>query len=160
MKTFFSVGSLLVGLVCSCGSWAADMHLKLSDSSGASQVVSCPDSRCVLSGLATGSYQVQVCDAQGRAVSSSAALSYSIVSPRDAASGLPTGKRTHRPLAVSKGLDKSSPQLFSLVIPEAGASVSIQPVSATSEAPGATASGKVGGAGAGKVSLQDMSISR
>lgn len=30
---------------------------------------------------------------------------------RDAASGLPTGKRRHKPLTVSKELDKSSPKL-------------------------------------------------
>lgn len=35
----------------------------------------------------------------------------SIVSPRDAASGLPTGKRQHKPLVINKELDKSSPIL-------------------------------------------------
>jgi hypothetical protein len=33
----------------------------------------------------------------------------SIVSPRDAASGLPTGKRMHKPMVITKELDKSSP---------------------------------------------------
>ena len=32
-----------------------------------------------------------------------------IVSPRDAASGLPTGKRMHKPFVITKELDKSSP---------------------------------------------------
>jgi len=32
-----------------------------------------------------------------------------IVSPRDAASGLPTGKRMHKPFTITKELDKSSP---------------------------------------------------
>jgi type VI secretion system secreted protein Hcp len=41
-------------------------------------------------------------------------LSYthSIVSPRDPASGLPTGKRQHKPLVITKELDKSTPLLY------------------------------------------------
>ncbi|MCB2047736.1 MAG: type VI secretion system tube protein Hcp [Novosphingobium sp.] len=31
--------------------------------------------------------------------------------PRDAASGLPTGKRQHKPMTVTKEVDKSSPML-------------------------------------------------
>jgi len=34
-----------------------------------------------------------------------------IVSPRDAASGLPTGKRMHKPFVITKELDKSSPSM-------------------------------------------------
>jgi type VI secretion system secreted protein Hcp len=40
------------------------------------------------------------------------ALSHSIISPRDAASGLPTGTRMHKPLVITKELDKSSPLLY------------------------------------------------
>jgi type VI secretion system secreted protein Hcp len=40
------------------------------------------------------------------------AVSHEIVSPRDAASGLPTGKRQHKPLTITKDLDRSSPQLY------------------------------------------------
>ncbi len=39
---------------------------------------------------------------------SSADNSVSIVSPRDPASGLPTGKRMHKPFVITKELDKSS----------------------------------------------------
>jgi type VI secretion system secreted protein Hcp len=39
-------------------------------------------------------------------------LSHEIVSPRDAASGLPTGKRQHKPLTITKRIDKSSPVLL------------------------------------------------
>lgn len=35
-----------------------------------------------------------------------------IVSPRDAASGLPTGKRQHKPVTIVKELDKSTPLLM------------------------------------------------
>ncbi|MEZ4428935.1 MAG: type VI secretion system tube protein TssD [Nannocystaceae bacterium] len=44
------------------------------------------------------------------------AVSHSIVSPRDAASGLPTGKRQHKPIVITKELDKSSPLLLSALV--------------------------------------------
>ena len=43
-------------------------------------------------------------------------LSHEIVSPRDAASGLPTGKRQHKPLTIRKELDKSTPKLLMAMI--------------------------------------------
>jgi len=43
------------------------------------------------------------------------AVSHEIVSPRDAASGLPTGKRMHKPLVITKELDKSSPLLYNVL---------------------------------------------
>src|SRR5215212_8186970 len=43
------------------------------------------------------------------------ALSHEIVSPRDAASGLPTGKRMHKPFVITKELDRSSPLLYNLL---------------------------------------------
>src|SRR4051794_22487380 len=39
-------------------------------------------------------------------------LSHEIVSPRDPASGLPTGKRMHKPFVITKEMDKSSPLLL------------------------------------------------
>jgi type VI secretion system secreted protein Hcp len=42
-------------------------------------------------------------------------FSHEIVSPRDAASGLPTGKIQHKPLVIRKQIDKSSP-LLALVL--------------------------------------------
>ena len=44
------------------------------------------------------------------------AVSHSIVSPRDAASGLPTGKRMHKPFVITKELDKSTPLLFNVLV--------------------------------------------
>jgi type VI secretion system secreted protein Hcp len=44
------------------------------------------------------------------------AVSHEIVSPRDAASGLPTGKRQHKPLVLTKEIDKSSPLLFNSLV--------------------------------------------
>ena len=44
------------------------------------------------------------------------AVSHEIVSPRDSASGLPTGKRQHKPLVITKELDKSSPLLYNVLV--------------------------------------------
>ena len=43
------------------------------------------------------------------------AYNHEVVSPRDAASGLPTGKRQHKPLTISKEIDKSSPLLMNVL---------------------------------------------
>jgi type VI secretion system secreted protein Hcp len=44
------------------------------------------------------------------------AISHEIVSPRDASSGLPTGKRQHKPLVITKELDKTSPLFLNALI--------------------------------------------
>lgn len=44
------------------------------------------------------------------------AVSHAIVSPRDPASGLPTGKRQHKPLVITKELDMSSPLLWNVLV--------------------------------------------
>jgi len=40
---------------------------------------------------------------------------HEIVSPRDPASGRPTGKRVHKPFVITKLLDRSSPLLYSVL---------------------------------------------
>src|SRR5437870_874336 len=47
-------------------------------------------------------------------------LHHSIISPRDEASGLPTGRRKHSAFTVIKGLDKSSPQLYQMLVTNEG----------------------------------------
>ncbi len=42
-------------------------------------------------------------------------VSHEIVSPRDAASGLPTGKRQHKPLTITKEIDQSTPLLMKAI---------------------------------------------
>jgi len=44
------------------------------------------------------------------------AVSHEILSPRDPASGLPTGKRMHKPLVITKELDRSSPLLYNVLV--------------------------------------------
>ena len=44
------------------------------------------------------------------------AVSHGVVSPRDAASGLPTGKRQHKPIVLTIPLDKAAPLLENLLV--------------------------------------------
>ncbi len=43
------------------------------------------------------------------------AFDHEVVSPRDAASGLPTGKRQHKPLTITKEIDESTPVLMNVL---------------------------------------------
>ena len=43
-------------------------------------------------------------------------FSHSILSPRDPASGLPTGKRQHQAMVILKEIDKSSPLLWNALV--------------------------------------------
>ena len=40
------------------------------------------------------------------------AFQHSIVSPHDTATGLPTGKRSHRPMSITKATDKATTHLY------------------------------------------------
>jgi type VI secretion system secreted protein Hcp len=44
------------------------------------------------------------------------AVNHEIVCPRDPASGIPTGKRVHKPLLITKELDRSTPLLFNVLV--------------------------------------------
>ncbi len=44
------------------------------------------------------------------------AVSHEIVSPRDAASGLPSGKRQHKPFVITKELDRSTPVIANALV--------------------------------------------
>ncbi len=69
-------------------------------------------------------------------------IAYTIVSPRDAATGLATGKRIHGPLDVVGKVDKSSPLLFKKLAENADlASVKVHCWSAVTLAEGASSGG-------------------
>lgn len=77
-----------------------------------------------------------------------------VKSSRDAASGLATGKRQHKPMTVTKEYDKSSPMLAKSVSSSSSASSGI-----AIDEPGVH---KVSnsGQGAGKVNVQDISFTK
>ena len=44
------------------------------------------------------------------------AVSHEVVSPRDSESGLATGKRMHKPLVITKELDRATPLLYNSLV--------------------------------------------
>lgn len=44
------------------------------------------------------------------------ACEHEVISPRDAASGLPTGKRQHKPITITKEIDQASPLLMNAMV--------------------------------------------
>jgi type VI secretion system secreted protein Hcp len=44
------------------------------------------------------------------------AVSHEILSPRDPASGLPAGRRMHKPIVITKELDQSTPVLYGMLV--------------------------------------------
>ena len=65
--------------------------------------------------LKAGTYNIQFVDATGRTFPLASGASVTITSkPRDAATGMPSGKRSHQPIKITKEIDKSSPLNFTL----------------------------------------------
>lgn len=127
MKLFTFRLLALVGMLCllpAMASAASDMFLKIKGVKGEARIVACPGGVCVVDGLAPGKYSVEVCDAKGNVIPTDLALGYDVVSPRDAASGLPTGRRQHKPIRISSQSGGSPTNVIEVT--EAGAQVSIQ----------------------------------
>ena len=99
---------------------ASDLFLQLKGVKGETRVVACPNGACVVSGLAAGQYSVLVCDAQGAVTPTDIALDYTLVSPRDAASGQASGKRMHKPLTITKEWGRGAKPANEFAINEPG----------------------------------------
>lgn len=110
--------SIFLGV--SASSFAADFFLKFTNAAGESKIVSCPNGTCAVSDLAVGEYKVEQTDKEGKPVSNPLVLEHQVKSPRDAASGLATGKRQHKPLMTD------TTGSFSVSITEASSMVSVQ----------------------------------
>lgn len=104
---------------------ASDYYLKIEGVKGESRIVHCSDGACVVGQLAPGSYRVLVCDAQGKIIPSEARFEYTVVAPRDRASGMASGKRMHKPMTITKEWGRSAAPTNNLSIDEPGAQVVI-----------------------------------
>lgn len=112
----------LATTVFSVSSFAAlNSYLQIKSSKGVTQTVTCPEGTCTVSNLAADTYSVTVVDAQSKPVSLDAVkYTCDVSAPRDAASGLATGKRMHKPFHISKEMRTSE-----LVVTQDQSSVSI-----------------------------------
>ena len=112
-------------LVPAFASAATDMFLQIKGVKGEARVVACPGGACVVTDLGPGKYSVLVCDAQGRVIPTDIALDYTVVSPRDAASGQASGKRMHKPLMLTKEWGRSAKPTNEIAIDEPGVQLAI-----------------------------------
>ena len=69
-----------------------------------------------LTGETQGEIQGEVTQAGREGTMEIYGWSHEVTSPRDAASGLPTGKRQHKPLTITKPVGKSSPLLMKALV--------------------------------------------
>lgn len=104
---------------------ASDMYLKLDGVKGESHIVKCTNGACVAPPLKVGAYTVQVCDATGKVSMQDISLMYSVVSPRDSASGMASGKRMHKPLILTMELNRGAVPSNVITIAESGSQVAI-----------------------------------
>lgn len=108
MKKYLISFAVVATLISSASFAALNSYLQIKGSKGSSQIVSCPNGVCAVPSLIADTYTVSVVDAQGKPATVSDAMSCNVKSPRDAASGLATGKRMHKPFVITKELDASS----------------------------------------------------
>lgn len=108
MKKYIVSFAVAATLISSSSFAALNSYLQIKGSKGSSQIISCPNGACTVPTLAADTYTVSVVDAQGKATPVDGKYECGIVSPRDAASGLPTGKRMHKPFVITKELNSSS----------------------------------------------------
>jgi hypothetical protein len=108
MKKYIVSFAVAATLISSSSFAALNSYLQIKGSKGSSQIVSCPNGACTVPTLAADTYTVSLVDEKGTAAPVDGKYECSIVSPRDAASGLATGKRMHKPFVITKELDKSS----------------------------------------------------
>lgn len=127
MKKFgIGLSTLLTIMLFSSSSFAAaDFYLKIEDIKGESQVVKCTNGSCVVPPLKVGDYTVLVSTAEGEVIPGNLDLMYSVVSPKDAASGLATGKRQHKSLKITMELGRGATPGNIITIDETGSQVAL-----------------------------------
>lgn len=73
------------------------------------------DAYLTLTGETTGKVEGSVTQPGREGTMEIYGFSHEVISPRDAASGLPTGKRQHKPISCTKPIDKASPILMNIL---------------------------------------------
>lgn len=131
MKKIINVFAVYLAC-CSAAVFASsDIHLKITDAQAVSQVVKCPDGACVVNNLKKGKYNVVIeehapqasaVDSPGRQPSIEVLqLNASVMSPRDAGSGMATGRRQYAPVIIRKDMAKG----VEIIVADDGSTLSV-----------------------------------
>ncbi len=131
-KNFFiSLGVMTFITLCSVVNVYAALngYLKLeSKARGTVTIVKCMNGSCPVEGLSAGDYMISLCDANGKSIVAGSGpinLSYDVKSPRDAASGLATGRRQHKPITITKEWDRTASKNI-ITITDNGSSITFK----------------------------------
>jgi hypothetical protein len=132
MKTMMASLTVVMSVMASSTFAASsDFYLQIKGSAGGKdsvQTLSCPNGVCTAPTLAASSYVLTLVDATGKPVPlDKTQYECSVKSPRDAASGLATGKRQYKPMVITKEMSSST-----LVTTEADSNVVFTCVSSSS----------------------------
>ena len=112
MKKPFRSLLLLTSFAFASTAFAAlNCYLKIEGVKNKSQIVDCSSGTCTVADLAPGDYMVTACSSDGKPLDAATLATYDVKSPRDSASGLPTGKRQHGTVTIVKEWSASSPML-------------------------------------------------
>lgn len=122
MRSFTTrIAAACVALLLSVSASASsDMFLQIKPEKGDAKIVRCADGACVVDLPAAGKYSVRVCDSTGKVIPSDVSLDYSVVSPRDSASGQATGKRQHGSITITKEWNRRTAAANLIAIDEPG----------------------------------------
>jgi hypothetical protein len=108
MKKYIVSLAIATTLISTSSFAALNSYLHIKGTKGSSQIINCPAGSCVVPSLVADTYSISVVDGQGKAAAVDGKYECSLTSPRDAASGLATGKRMHKPFVITKELNASS----------------------------------------------------
>src|SRR4051794_18356464 len=102
MKRKSVIGAVLVAVIA----LGAGVYAFAAPGAGAARTAGSP--RLSMSVMVSGQKQGPFSQSKVAVI----AVSHEIVSPRDQASGLPTGKRQHKPLTIRKEWDATTPKFY------------------------------------------------
>lgn len=138
MKFMKSFCVLMVSLCSSFVFANNDIIVKLEGAKGAVKTAKCPDGACVIDNLKADVYKVSTANSTESVGRKDAVevleLQAAVIAPRDAGSGLATGKRQYNPVLIRK----NSTETGNVVVTEDGSKVSfigVTGASASSVAP-------------------------
>lgn len=109
MKKYVMSFAVVATLISSSSFAALNSYLQIKGSKGSSQIVSCPNGTCTIPSLVADTYTVSVVDAQGKPSSlDTEKYECSVITAREAGSGMATGKRQYQPLLIRKEISSAS----------------------------------------------------
>ena len=124
MKIFMGSCALIISLCSSFVFASNDITIKIEGAKGTVKTAKCPDGACVIDNLKADVYEVSTADSSESIGRKSPIevleLQAAVMAPRDAGSGLATGRRQYNPVLIRK----DSTETGKIVVTEDGSKIS------------------------------------